>query len=703
LIELSAVISKRNLELAWYRIITGRNLQHKRFFRHLYGGYELGLKENISLLHDKLTGNWHASPPVRIYLPKTSGLLRPITLMAIEDQIVLQAIANRVALHLRARRRRVESKQVFSNCLERRADSIFFLQDWKYTYRAFQRQLKSHLASGHTWIAHFDLAAFYETISHRALRSIIAPRGGSPETWSRINQWLCVWSAGKTGVQVDHGIPQGPIASDFLAEAFMLPVDEVMRREGVRYIRYVDDIRVLAKTEKDARRAAIVLELACRKWSLIPQSSKFVVKRAESLEDALGTLPSIVESATPGDDEPELDASVAERIMRQALKGRPLKVVDKTRLRYVLYRASPSNKLLRRSLDLLPRHPEHIDAFMAYLSNYSHSSFIMERVRGILREGVLYEYVEGELWKLAASIGTPHDLKRLMGLFRKRLTKKRRSMPLDWGLLAFAAASVRADVYSRSSMTMRVSASDPYLQSLVVPFFDGREFRPQGLIGTLLRHSSAEPGLVIATSLVGKGLTHRTFGVRPGQLAPQVRNAFRGIGLLPPGPTEKFDQIGDVLRERFKISYWRKWRILFGPEYAHALSMLLSADTKYASDPSEWLSWQDSFNDALFKAMQGHLGRLGLPGACSVKNRLGQLIEYGSLLDPNQVFATAYPGIATALRNAHVRRNRLPTSHPYEKKTAKPCKYLKAKERSELAIELAGAYREILALLDSHL
>jgi hypothetical protein len=701
--ELSALISKRNLELAWRRIVTARNLQHKRFFRHLYGGYELGLSENINLLHDRLGGNWHATPPTRIYIPKSSGLLRPITLLAIEDQIVLQAIANKVATQVRARRRRVELKQVFSNCLERRADSIFFLQDWRKSYQAFQRQLQSHLDSGNTWIAHFDLAAFYETISHRAMRYVVAPRGGSPETWARINQWLCVWSAGRTGVQVDHGIPQGPVASDFLAEVFLLPVDEVMRSERGKYIRYVDDIRVLAETEKDARRAAIALELACRKWSLIPQSSKFIVKQAKSLEDALGTLPSIVESANRADDEPELDASDAERIMREALKGKPLRVVDKTRLRYVLYRASPTNSILRRSLDLLPRHPEHIDAFVAYLSNYSHSSFIMDRIRGILREGVLYDYVEGELWQLVASIGKPTDLRRLMGLFKTRSNKRSRSMPLEWGLLAFAAASARADIYSRSSMANRVGASDPYLQSLIIPFLDGREFRHQGVVGRLLRRSQAEPGLAIVTRLLERNLTHRSFGVRPSQLAPQVRNAFQGIGFLAPGPAERFDQIGDILRDRFEVDYWRRWRNVFGPEYAHALSMLLSADAKFASDPSEWLSWQDSFNDALFRAMQGHLGRLGLPGACPVTNRFGELIDYGSLLDPNRAFAAAYPGIAVPFRVAHTRRNRVPTNHPYEKKTARRTEYLKRSERNDVARELAAAYSEIITLLDGHL
>jgi hypothetical protein len=142
---------------------------------------------------------------------------------------------------------------------------------------------------------------------------------------------------------------------------------------------------------------------------------------------------------------------------------------------------------------------------------------------------------------------------------------------------------------------------------------------------------------------------------------------------------------------------------VFGPEYAHALSLLLSADAKYASDPSEWLSWQDSFNDALFKVMQGHLGRLGLPGACSVTNRFGELIDYGVLLDPNQVFARTYPGIATPFRSAHARRNRLPTNHPYEKKTAQQTTYLKPNERSLITGELAVAYREIIGLLDGHL
>jgi hypothetical protein len=178
---------------------------------------------------------------------------------------------------------------------------------------------------------------------------------------------------------------------------------------------------------------------------------------------------------------------------------------------------------------------------------------------------------------------------------------------------------------------------------------------------------------------------------------------MQGVGLLPPLPAEKFDQIGDILKERFEIDYWNKWRSLFAGEYSHALSMLLSADAKYLPDPSEWLSWQDSFNDALFRAIQSHLNRLALPGACSLINRNGELIDYGVLLDLNRPFTTAYPNIGNHFRTAHTRRNHLPTSHPYDKKTAKRTHYLRPKERNELTEQLKAAYSHVITLLDGDL
>jgi hypothetical protein len=85
-----------------------------------------------------------------------------------------------------------------------------------------------------------------------------------------------------------------------------------------------------------------------------------------------------------------------------------------------LYRAAPDYQLLKWTLNLLPRNAEHIDAFISYLSQYSQSKVIMDRVVPMLKKGVLYEYVEGELWQLAARLGQPKEIKKLLDTFKKR-------------------------------------------------------------------------------------------------------------------------------------------------------------------------------------------------------------------------------------------------------------------------------------------
>jgi hypothetical protein len=153
MITKASLISVKNLDLAWRRITTAKNLQHKRMFRHLYNAYEPGLKANLRLLHERLMGGWEPTNPIRVYMPKTSGLLRPLTLLALDDQIVFQAVANQVAKQLFARRRAVEGRLAFSNCLNPDGNSIFFFQDWRRSYHGFRDRLEQHLAAGNRWIA----------------------------------------------------------------------------------------------------------------------------------------------------------------------------------------------------------------------------------------------------------------------------------------------------------------------------------------------------------------------------------------------------------------------------------------------------------------------------------------------------------------------------------------------------------------------
>ncbi len=290
--QMSSLATLPNLKLAWRRITTGGNHQYKRFFRQLYYAYELALDKNLRDLRTRLLAlAWEPQHPDRIYLPKPSGLQRPLSLMYLEDQIVLQALANLVARRIEARRAPMLDACVFSNIPEA-PDSIFFVRDWRRTYHAFGQSVDDHYRRGRIWVADFDLAAFYDTISHELLLRTAYTRLQDSDDVRFIRRCLSTWTAATRHDTVGHGLPQGPIASDFLAEVFLLPIDQTMQGTP-GYVRYVDDVRLFSETESSLRQAVIQLDILCKQRGLIPQVGKFSLRKASSAADARGMLPSV--------------------------------------------------------------------------------------------------------------------------------------------------------------------------------------------------------------------------------------------------------------------------------------------------------------------------------------------------------------------------------------------------------------------------
>jgi hypothetical protein len=420
------------------------------------------------------------------------------------------------------------------------------------------------------------------------------------------------------------------------------------------------------------------------------------VTHATTLVEALGTLPSIAESTGRDADELELDEAVAVSILRSAVAGRPARVKDKSRLRYVLYRSGPSTKVLATTLKLLPHYPEHIDAFAAYLRNYSRSRPVINRVKSMLVAGARYDYVQGELWLIAARMSTPSDFRELLTPAQVQ-SRQHHSFPMRRGLVAFFLASRNAGVYAESRALNRLRGQSGYIQSLLIPFLADRDYECGGIVAEILNGGAPNPGIALAEELVSRVIAPGEIGVRMARLAPEVKNVFVGLGLFQSQSRTRFDQIGDLLRNRYQVPYWRGWRSLLGSQYLHALQLLLTADNKFLSDRSGWLASQNSFNDAVFRAFQNFLKSKRLPGALELRFPNGKLKTFGLLLDANAAFARAFPAMATSLRASNERRNSIPDSHPYESKTGQRTKRLKVRERDALKLQLAVVYREIIA------
>jgi hypothetical protein len=432
---LDKLFSQTNLELAWRRITTGTNHQYKRFFRPLYYAYEIAINDNLKDLRERLRGgSYQPNLPTRIYIPKQSGLQRPITLLSLEDQIIWQAVANIFAEKLKDRRKVVELNSVYSNILQPDRNNIFFVKDWRYSYGLLQAKIEDFFNKGFRWIAHFDLAAFYDTICHDLLMKTAFPLGGETNFRERVTDWLQIWSSDKPTGLHKHGIPQGPIASNFLGECFLLPIDELLSME-FKYLRYVDDIRLFASSETDAQKAAIRLEVLCRERGLIPQGKKYAIAEAKSSEEAMGTLPSIAQSEDNNSTKIySLPAKDAVRFFRKGLKGRPQRIADKSRVRYVLFNAEPTREILKYVIRLLPHHPENIDAFIYYLGHYRRSLRIIKSCKKNLTKSP-YEYVQGELWHILARMMKPSEMKSLIKKAINIAKSSQSSFVLKWGAL----------------------------------------------------------------------------------------------------------------------------------------------------------------------------------------------------------------------------------------------------------------------------
>lgn len=696
--KLARLASRPNLRLAWRRITTGGNQQYKRLYRGLYYAYEVALESNLTDLRQRLLGGtFVAQHPERMYIPKASGLHRPVTLLDLEDQIVLQAFANLAAARMQTRRAPLQFRVVFSNILEK-PTSPFFFRRWQDTYAAFQARIAAHYVAGRRWVGDFDLAAFYDTVSHELLLKTLYPRTTSDDLkW--IAGCLRTWSSDAPASGHGHGLPQGPLASDFLAECFLVPIDEAMRNcQG--YVRYVDDVRLFGRTEDEARSQLISLERHCRERGLIPQTGKFDLKRAQSIEEAMGMLPSI---ADPQHDEGsgQLSIKEARRLFASAVAGRPLRVVAKTPLRYALYRAPSDGRLLMQALRLLPHHPEHSDAFFAFLGRFGFRRVIERLCLELVRTSP-YSYVRGEAWHVLAryrTAGHPPPSHLASALTQRAIRAARKKSPAElaerWGACHFLCATEKATGlrYSRFAKYQTT-----LLQAFLAPALPDAAFAQGEAVEEYLKRSRPEPGLSVCSSIHQRRLRLATFGIKSSRLPSQVANTLRELGVIL-GRAPAVDPIAEVLERRYKVPRGKSWRDFLSPEYPHALGLLKQAEAVFAGGRSFWLVSQNGFNQTIFLALQKYFAATGHAGTCTTLDRNGQLVDFGVTLQAGGPFSVACPTIGDVFRDMNARRNHLPVSHPYEKKTSAQTRYLRPHEARDLVQRLRVAYADIAALM----
>jgi hypothetical protein len=296
------------------------------FDPYRFADFAFNLESHLLAISRALLAQTYRPQPLRtIDVPKSTLSVRPGSVLAIEDKIVLFAVACLTARSLD----RLLPDGVYSWRVKKDAkrDELFedheilrlpflkrvtiqrrieFVEPWYGQWPQFVQDSRlAYERDGFRHLVVSDIVAYFENIDHVVLRDLLLRH--LPKQVRLVNfiiGLLSHWTwPTLLGSPSARGIPQGFGVSSFLGNVYLLPLDQafarMVRRGEVRDLRYMDDVKVLARDYATARTALFVMNEVLRSLRLNIQASKTRIlegdeARAELWDDRLEAVNELI-------------------------------------------------------------------------------------------------------------------------------------------------------------------------------------------------------------------------------------------------------------------------------------------------------------------------------------------------------------------------------------------------------------------------